>query len=369
MMRRKEGGCFRVLGLAWFSCASFLGLLAGGLQQHSASFELGPGEIVSGLQFPPYRAIGTGSSLRAVEVELESYWTLHLTVPGPKAGGSVPYALSNAVVSLDSQELATSFRMPLALSGEATVTSGSAWEGELQASGRQRIVLDSASVLSRFSGESTPTFQIEFMARHPERISSTPEGLGLRFCDSRISGRMMITYRDEAPAPVARDDHLGVVLGPTVAFEVQRLLSNDTLGPHAMADPQVDPWTVGGFPVGREGDLVVCNASPDFAGPDSFAYSFRLEDGSRTGARVLFTIVTPPEPSDVLPAFRDYGDGLLVEISWTKSRWVVVERADGGLLGPWNPIGTFPADPWDRVAFLDWGTLDSGARFYRLNER
>lgn len=337
-------------------------------QRHSISFELGPGEFTPGLLIPPYRTPGHGTALRAIELELEAQWTLRISVPASGVDAPLSLGLSNALVFLDCPGLQVPFlaQLPLTLSEVVSGSPGSGWEGELQTSGRQHLILDSKTVLALFSGETPPPFHIEFLARYPERISTNPEMAGSRSCASMITGRLVITYLEETLAPWASDDHLGAVLGPTFAFEVARLTANDRVGAGTWTELQVHPWTDRGLPVGRLGDLVVCNAPPGVVGSDSFAYGFQLPDGSWAGARAFFEVVESPEPADRLPSFQIHAGGLLVQASWMHSAWVAVERSDGGLAGPWTPVGTFPADIQGRVMFLDGDNMSSGSRFYRL---
>jgi len=371
MKRPKRGDLLRVLWLILAAGPHIHATLAGILQEHSIPFELGPGEFISRLQLPPYPPSGVGPMLTAVEIEVEARWTLDLQLAGAGTG-LVSFLISNAVVALDSTELGFPFpvEVPLVLSGEVSLGSGVAVEVPWETSERRRTRLTTPSVVGQFQGDGTPAFSLEFVARHPERISGGPELVSSRFCGSRIVGHVLVTYRDDLPLSGARDDRIGAVLGPEMVFEVDHLLANDELGASVpMSEVEADPRTAGGFPVELAGSLVLCRVSRGFSGADSFSYSVRLPDGGRSSARVSFEVVAQPEPAVSLPSFRELPEGLLVEASWEGGGWVAVERSDGGISGPWQPMGIYRADSEERIALLDTLPRGSAARFYRLRER
>ncbi|MCW5559155.1 MAG: hypothetical protein KIT22_15160 [Verrucomicrobiae bacterium] len=374
MKRPSRGGLLRILWLILAAGAQIHGASAGILQEHSISFDLGPGETITGLQFPSYPASGAGAALKAVEIELEARWTLDLQLErlSGTGAGLVSFLISNSVVVLDSSEPEVPFsvEVPLVLSGEIPMDPGATVEAPWKTSGRRRVSLVMPSLVAQFQGGETPAFSLEFLARHPERVSDVPALVSSRFCGSRIAGRAVVAYRDDAPLAGARDDRIGAVLGPEMIFELDRLLANDDLGGSVLASGvEVDPRTAGGFPVELAGSLVLCHASREFSGADSFSYSVRLPDGGRSNARVFFEVVARPESAGIVPSVRELSGNLLVEAPWEGSAWVAVERSEGGISGPWLPMGIYPAGPEGQVALLDTLPLDSGARFYRLRTR
>ncbi|HRI12407.1 MAG TPA: choice-of-anchor E domain-containing protein, partial [Verrucomicrobiota bacterium] len=237
----------------------------------SRTFTLGPGETAFGIEVSQFDPTIHSGPLTQVHVRIEATWEGRLEFSGEGPTRMVTYELGEAVILVQgvTAGLVVPAPLKLKLNGTQEVAAGATLTIVSQTSGAQQAVVIDGPMIAPYQGSGTVAYDFDFSALYLPLLSTSPISVVGLACDSRITGRIIVEYFDGAP-PLARDDALGIVVGPTVAWSIQTFLANDTSGSEGELEfLDVSTHSAQGAALEVVGGQVVYHAVAGFSGPDS----------------------------------------------------------------------------------------------------
>lgn len=200
---------WRMCGTQGFSAFSLMRLVFvlgfarssfGDVFTNSAAFALTPGQSAFGLQLPQFSS--TAYSLRKISIVITAEFGANISFRAdPLQSVTYSWALGLAQpaspsieVLPGSQGLLVPPSVSLPLFGTQSVAPGLPTTLQAVSANTQTVETTAPEILALYRGTGAVQYDVNFLARYPQVVATTPTGPNAVFTDDRITGQLSIIY-------------------------------------------------------------------------------------------------------------------------------------------------------------------------------
>lgn len=358
----------------WLLCLAAAGSLRAAAITFSVPFNLGPGETAFGLSLPQFDPAShpTTPNLIQVTVTLEASFGGGLTFFNDTL---TPLSASGTLTG--ARVLATPITsgilapgpVNLLISGSASVPA----EGEASlsplSSGSAASSSTAAGVLDLFKGTGSVSYDVDFTALYPPKVTTTPSSVTCIVCNDRVTGTLKVTYSASSPPPtgsVLLAFGAGAIGPVSVALNWRTGVESNLIG--FLLERQV---------AGGDWGRITPTLIPALGGgrPNAYGLADTLPVPTQEVRYRLLGVDLEGRPAvlgetalAVAPTLEAalVGANLTLNLTGQPGGKVAIETALDVAAGPWLPLATVPLDTAGKGSHLLSVTGDEPARFYRL---